>query len=243
LKVYSLVLDTLGVFARGVEDLEMILDVLGVSDDIAGGGVGFDGVKGAKFGLVKTTVWPQAGSGTIAAMDKAATILRSHGAIVEELDLPSEFTNMPTWHAAIMAADARTSFISEYRRDKGKISTHLTGYIENKDGYTHAQNIAALDGIASLRPRIDEIAGRYAALLTPSVSDEAPVGIQETGSAAFCSMWTVRFLNLFFEVLSSFCGGADGDYSVGSAYACRQYSWVSGREWTADWSFACCAEV
>ncbi|KAL3485350.1 amidase signature domain-containing protein [Aspergillus germanicus] len=190
LKVYSLVLDTLGVFARGVEDLEMILDVLGVSDDVAGGGVGFDGVQGARFGLVKTSVWPQAGPGTIAAMDEAATILRSHGATVEEIELPREFNNMPAWHTAIMAADARTSFISEYRRDKSKISKHLTGYIENKEGYTHAQYIAALDGIASLRPRIDEIGGRYAALLTPSVPDEAPVGIRETGSAAFCSMWT-----------------------------------------------------
>jgi Asp-tRNA(Asn)/Glu-tRNA(Gln) amidotransferase A subunit family amidase len=215
-----------GVFARGVEDLEMILGVLGVSDDAVGGAIAFGGVQGAKFGLVKTSVWPQAGPGTIAAMEKAADILRLHGAIVEELELPAEFNNMPAWHATIMATDARTSFISEYQRDKSKISKHLTGYIENKAGYTHAQYVAALDGIASLRPRIDEIAGRYAALLTPSVPDEAPVGIQETGSAAFCSMWTVRFFPLCFRVDLGFCACADWYYWVGSAYPCREHSWV-----------------
>ncbi|CEL11219.1 Putative Amidase family protein (AFU_orthologue; AFUA_6G14410) [Aspergillus calidoustus] len=192
LKVYSLVLDTLGVFARGVEDLELILGVFGVKDDEVngGGGTAFQGVQGARFGLVKTSVWPQAGPGTIAAVEKAAAILRSHGAIVEEIELPPEFDNMPAWHATIMAVDARTSFLSEYRRDKSKISKHLTGYVENNEGYTRVQHLAALDGIALLRPQIDGIAGRYAALLTPSVPDEAPVGIQGTGSAAFCSMWT-----------------------------------------------------
>jgi Asp-tRNA(Asn)/Glu-tRNA(Gln) amidotransferase A subunit family amidase len=193
-------LDTLGVFARGVEDLELILGVLGVKDDevSGGGGSAFQGLQGARFGLVKTSVWPQAGPGTVAALEKAAAILRSHGAIVEEIELPRGFDSMPAWHATIMAVDARTSFLSEYRRDKTKISKHLTGYVENNEGYTRAQHLAALDGIALLRPQIDGIAGRYSALLTPSVPDEAPVGIQGTGSAAFCSMWTVRILPLTY---------------------------------------------
>ncbi|KAJ0420265.1 amidase signature domain-containing protein [Aspergillus carlsbadensis] len=192
LKVYSLVLDTLGVFARGVEDLELILGILGVADDETRDGEpnAFQGIQGAKFALVKTSVWPHAGPGTTAALEKATTILGTHGATVDEIALPAEFNNMPTWHAAIMAIDARTSFLSEYRRDKSKISTHLAGNVENKEGYTRAQYVAALDGIAALRPRIDEIAGRYAAILTPSVPDEAPVGIRGTGSAVFCSMWT-----------------------------------------------------
>ncbi|KAL2827456.1 amidase signature domain-containing protein [Aspergillus pseudoustus] len=190
LKVYSLNLDTVGVFGRSVEDLELVLPVLGVSDDEVTAESAFTGVKGAKFGLVKTSVWNNAGQGTIAAMEKAAKLLKGHGAIVEEIQLPAEFDNMPDWHAAILAGDGRTSFLSEYRRDKSKLSEWLVGQVENTEGYTRAQHLTALDGVASLRPRIDEIAGRYAALLTPSVPDEAPVGLQRTGSAVFCSMWT-----------------------------------------------------
>jgi Asp-tRNA(Asn)/Glu-tRNA(Gln) amidotransferase A subunit family amidase len=47
-----------------------------------------------------------------------------------------------------------------------------------------------MDGIAALKPKIDEIARRYTALIAPSVPDEAPVGIEHTGSAAFNGIWT-----------------------------------------------------
>ncbi|KAL2810562.1 amidase signature domain-containing protein [Aspergillus granulosus] len=191
LKVYSLILDTLGIFGRCVEDLELVLGVLGVSDDVEAGRKSFEGVKGAKFGVVKTIVWDKVGKGTIAAMEKAAEILRSHGATIEEVELPPEFDNMPAWHAAIMAGDGRATFLPEYRVDKSKVAEFLVGHVENAQGYTRAQQLAALDGVGFLRPRIDEIAGQYAALITPSVPDEAPVGIKGTGSAAFCSMWTV----------------------------------------------------
>ncbi|KAL3458410.1 amidase signature domain-containing protein [Aspergillus heterothallicus] len=190
LKVYSLILDTLGVYGRSVEDLELVLGVLGVADDQPLQGCEFKGIKGGRFGIVKTCVWDKAGKGTIAAMSKAAELLTQHGAIVEEVELPAEFDNMPAWHAAIMAGDGRTSFLSEYRVDKSQIAEFLVGHVENSSGYTHAQLLEALDGIGMLRPKIDEIAGRYAALLTPSVPDEAPVGIEGTGSAAFCCMWT-----------------------------------------------------
>ncbi|KAL4875888.1 amidase signature domain-containing protein [Aspergillus karnatakaensis] len=186
-KIYSVILDTLGIYGRSVEDLEILAEVLGVKDDVVSG---FEGVSGAKFGVVKGPVWKKAGSGTIAAMDKAKTLLESHGAIVEEVELPAEFDNMPDWHAKIMAGDGRVAFLSEYRVDKTRIHESLVGHVEGVKGYSRAEELAAFDGVAMLRPRIDEIAGRYAAILTPSVPDEAPVGIESTGSAAFNGMWT-----------------------------------------------------
>ncbi|KAL2833857.1 amidase signature domain-containing protein [Aspergillus cavernicola] len=196
-KVYSLILDTVGFYARSVEDLGVLGGVLGLKDDDDDdGGVsdrkeaGVEGVAGLKFGIVKTCVWPRAEEGTVSAMQKAEEILKRHGAIVEEVDLPDEFDNMPDWHAKIMAAAGRTTFLAEYRIDKSQIHESLVGHVENVNGATRAEQLAAFDGIAILRPRIDEIAGRYAALVTPSIPGEAPLGIEGTGSAAFNSMWT-----------------------------------------------------
>ncbi|KAI9372842.1 amidase signature domain-containing protein [Aspergillus egyptiacus] len=187
-KVYSLILDTIGFYARAVEDLELLAEVFELRDDEAGKAL--EGVKGMKFGLVKTVVWPAAEEGTISAMSAAKELLQKHGAIVEEIDLPREFDNAPDWHAKIMAAAGRASFLSEYRVDKGQIHELLIDHVENAAGYSRKQQLEAFDGIAMLRPRIDEIADRYAALITPSVPGEASLISEGTGSAAFNCMWT-----------------------------------------------------
>ncbi|KAL4801826.1 amidase signature domain-containing protein [Aspergillus unguis] len=186
-KIYSLTLDTLGIFARGVQDLKLLSGVLGIRDDVSP--TRFE-LKGAKFGMVKGPVWGKAGPGTVNAMEKAKTLLEEHGATVEEVTLPAEFDKVPAWHSTIMACDGRTAFLSEYATDKTLIHESLIQHVKNSTGLTHRQELAAFDGIAALRPKIDEISNTYAALITPSIPDEAPLGQESTGSAAFNGMWT-----------------------------------------------------
>ncbi|RDW84118.1 amidase [Aspergillus mulundensis] len=187
-KVYSLTLDTLGWYARSVEDLRMLAGVLGIKDDDVPRKL--KGLKGAKFGLVKGPVWRLAGPGTINALEKAKALLQAHGATVHDVELPEEFSNMPDWHAKIMASDGRTTFLPEYLIDKTRLQTFLANQVENVNGWTHKQELAAFDGVASLRPVIDSIVDGFDALITPSVVDEAPLGNGSTGSAAFNGMWT-----------------------------------------------------
>lgn len=68
-KICSLILDTLGIYARYVADLQLMAGVLNIRDDEMP--TGAFSVRGAKFGLLKTVVWPQAGPGTQAAMAKS----------------------------------------------------------------------------------------------------------------------------------------------------------------------------
>ncbi|KAI1334616.1 amidase [Xylariaceae sp. FL0016] len=187
-KIYSLILDTLGIFARSVEDLKLLADVFELADDRPADSV-FE-IKGAKFALLKTMVWPQAGPGTVAAMEAGARLLREHGAEVEEIELSSEFNKAPEWHGIVLHSDGRPSFLPEYRIAKDKMAPFLSDHVENSRKITRAAQLEAFDGIATLRPQIDGIAKRYAAIITPSIPDEAPVGLGSTGSAAFNSIWT-----------------------------------------------------
>ncbi|KAI0975270.1 amidase [Xylaria arbuscula] len=187
-KFYSLTLDTIGFFARGVEDLELMADLFGLEDDDAPS-ADFT-VKGAKFAVAKTVVWPQAGPGTQSALDTAVQLLRRHGAEVEEIELPPEFDQLPEWHRILMDSEGGVTFLPEYRLAKEKLSPFLAGHVENVNGISRAALLEAYDGIAALRPKIDGIAKKYAAILTPSVIDEAPVGIESTGSPAFNVSWT-----------------------------------------------------
>lgn len=166
-KVYAITLDTVGFFARGVADLRLLGGVLGVDD------YGFDkgrfGLEGARIGVVKSPAWESAGKGTINALEKGRGLLEKHGAVVEEVQLPAEFDKLPDWHVKIMAAEGRVNFFSEYRKDKTQIHPELSAAVENVSGLTRAKELEAFDGVAMLRPRIDEIANRYDVLLTPSV--------------------------------------------------------------------------
>lgn len=191
-KIYSLLFDTLGLYARSVDDLELLADVFALEDDEP---VAPFAVKGAKFALLKTDMWPQAGPGTVAAMDLGAKLLRDHGAEVEEIELPPEFIEAPEFHRVLLHSEGRVSFLPDYRTSKDKLHPFLCGHVENEHKISRAAQLKAFDGMAALRPKIDEIAGRYAAILTPSVPDVAPVGLYSTGSAAFNSIWTVSELH------------------------------------------------
>jgi Asp-tRNA(Asn)/Glu-tRNA(Gln) amidotransferase A subunit family amidase len=98
-KIYSLIFDTLGLYARSVEDLDLLADTFAIQDDTPPP-TDFV-IKGAKFAFLKTMVWPKVGAGTSDALEKAVSLLRAHGAEVEEIFLPESLDDLPTWHAQV----------------------------------------------------------------------------------------------------------------------------------------------
>lgn len=185
-KIYALLLDTLGWYARSVDDLKLVADVLGVKDDEKSQ---FSTLKGARFGVCKTVNWNYAGSGTQAALNKAVELLQAHGAVVEDLELPAGFDALPEWHRTLLHTEGRAHFLPEHRTAKASLHESLAVYIDMPE-FSRREQLAAQDGIAALRPVFDEIAGKYDAILTASAVDVAPVGLESTGDAVFCSMWT-----------------------------------------------------
>lgn len=199
-KIYALILDTLGLYARSVSDLELLTDTFAIWDDIPAP-TNFT-LSGAKFALLKTMVWPAVGPGTVAALEKATSLLRTHGASVEEISLPEKFNDLPAWHATVLASEGRTAFLPEYAIAKSQISPQLVGHVENSDKISRKAQVEAFDNISFARPEVDALLGKYDAVLTPSVPDEAPLGIEKTGNAAFCLIWTVCCVS-FHSLFSS----------------------------------------
>ncbi|KAL0939931.1 amidase [Colletotrichum truncatum] len=187
-KIYSLILDTLGFFARSVEDLELLADVFELRDDEPPK-ENFE-IKGAKIALLKTMVWPHAGPGTKSALAKAAELLKAHGADVQEIEFAPELQDLPKWHATVLHAEGRVNFLPEYRVGKDKLHEFLIGHVENENKITRAQQLEAFDNISLARPKADKMLAKYDAVLVPSSVDEAPEGIESTGSAAFNAPWT-----------------------------------------------------
>ncbi|KAI8406218.1 hypothetical protein FOFC_13687 [Fusarium oxysporum] len=170
-KIYALMYDTLGWYGRCVGDLVLLADIFGLQDD-KDEEHAFQGIEGAH------------------ALARAADLLRSHGAEVHELELPSAFDDVPEWYRIGLHTEGRTSFLPEYRVGKDQIGQVLIEHVENSDNFTRKTQLMASDNLAAMRPVFDLIASQYAAIITPSVPDEAPVGLESTGSHVFCAMWS-----------------------------------------------------
>ncbi|EWZ80525.1 amidase [Fusarium oxysporum f. sp. lycopersici MN25] len=179
--------DTIGFFSRSVSDFEILSDVFALHDDENST---FDNIKGLKFAVCRTSKWDLAGEGTIAAMDKAVELLKAHGAEVEELDLGPDFDQVIDWHFTLLRLEGATSLWPEYYQDKDKLDPVLAKGVEEKHRISRKAQLDAYDGLAALRPRFDKMADKYVAVLVPSVFDEAPEGLGNTGSPVFAATWT-----------------------------------------------------
>lgn len=102
--------DTLGLYARSADDLQLLAKVFQLADDETPPTTPFK-IAGSKIAFCKTHVWHKAGPGTKNAWEKAKKILESKGAKVEEIELPSEFEKITAWHRNVLAGEGRTSFL------------------------------------------------------------------------------------------------------------------------------------
>ncbi|KAE8371331.1 amidase signature domain-containing protein [Aspergillus bertholletiae] len=187
---FSVTCDTVGFFTRSVADLDLLASVFDLADDIPIPRSPF-AVDKAKIAVAKTHVWPKAGPGLQAAWERAQALLVSHGAEVEEIELPENFSKLKEWHETILAGEGRASFRGNYLLSKDKLAPRVVGYVENKPSVSRRSLLDSYDGCAQLRPLWDNIVRQYDAVIVPSTVDEAPLGLAYTGDSSFCSMWTL----------------------------------------------------
>jgi Asp-tRNA(Asn)/Glu-tRNA(Gln) amidotransferase A subunit family amidase len=193
-KDVSLELDSFGYFARSIEDLQLVTDVF---DIVADRPVTQIPLQEAKVGVVKSPFWNSAGPGTIAAMERAAQILRSHGVTVEDVDFPSPFNDvalLKDMFKTVLTVEVHTSLWKEYLMDTTttQLSPEIRGLVENANTIPREEVRRAYDGWAALRSAFHDMATKYDVLVTPSAADEAPVGLGDMGDAQFNFVWTVR---------------------------------------------------
>lgn len=189
----SISCDTVGLFSRSVDDLSLLAELFRLNDDVPPPKQPLD-LSTAKFGFVKTHVWPKAAPGVQSAWETAKRLLKEAGATVEEVELPSDFDNMPAWHRDIIHMEGQTSFLGEYLTSPDLLDPWVKHHAANENKTTRKAQLEAYDNVARLRHVMDSIAAKYTALITPSVTDEAPVMEEPrrfTGDMAFNTMWTI----------------------------------------------------
>lgn len=183
--------DTCGFFTRCVEDLQLLADVFGIEDDELARETPPNEMSVALMG---TPMWAAAGSGTISVMEAAAVTLTERGIKVEEVSFPPEMSGseeLERVQEVITQAEARISFLREYRINKDNLAPEIRELVENTARTTHKEREQASDRYSHMRRIINDLAKEYTVILTPCSEDEAPVGLGDMGRAIFNTMWTV----------------------------------------------------
>ena len=185
--MYSATCDTLGLYARSAADLMLLADVFAIDALEAPAPSSFAGLR---IGVCRTPVWSKAQAATQAALSQGATMLRSAGAEVSDLELPSIFQTIADAHRTILRREGQAAFLNEYRNTPD-IHDEFKATVENRAGITAAQARAAYRLADECRAAYDDVASGYDIILTPSATGEAPLGQDLTGDASFNSMWTL----------------------------------------------------
>jgi Asp-tRNA(Asn)/Glu-tRNA(Gln) amidotransferase A subunit family amidase len=192
-------LDVVGVFARTLEDIAAVGQILAKSPGSASADyltAARESAFPARFAFVKTPAWPLADEATKSAFESFANTL---GSVCETLDLPPGFDRATGLHRTVMFSEMALNYAGYYERGRDRLSAELREAIEA------GRQMLAVDYAQALRER-ESLYGQllgalepYDAIITPSAPGPAPKGFKTTGNPVFCSIWTylgVPALNL-----------------------------------------------
>lgn len=195
-------LDTVGVFARTLGDLALIADTVMRFDNqdsvmtpmpppclsnFMAEPVAFP----PNFAFVRTPKWDLVEQSTKDGFrELIESMNEGDNNTIDVLDLPAFFDDIYEDHRNIMEADLALNFAREYQDGKSQLSDVLREMIERGQKVLAKDYNTSLNKIKEYNECLDEIFDQYDAILTPSTSGAAPVGLEATGSPIFNTIWT-----------------------------------------------------
>jgi Asp-tRNA(Asn)/Glu-tRNA(Gln) amidotransferase A subunit family amidase len=174
--------DTIGLFARCVDDCAVVVGVLAGDDRSA---ASLEAARPARVGLWRTPSWRHAESATVRAVETAAQQLARHGVVVDEIELPAEFEIFLDAQNDVLRFEAARVFAFERTRRADMLSPSsreelMAGAAIPRHRYLEAQAL-----LARCRTLFAAAIAPFDLLLTASAPGEAPAGLDNTGEAMF----------------------------------------------------------
>jgi len=194
----SRALDQVGLFARTVEDVALLAEVVAGFDEedpdtrpLARPPFAAVAASEAplppRFAFVKSPAWEHAESVTREAF---AELVDSLGEAVAEVEIDERFASALSYHKTVMEVDMAHNFHRDYERGRDQLSAPLRELIERGRNYRAIDYAGASAAIKPLNAALDHIFDEFDAILTPAAPGEAPRGLQATGNPIFCTLWT-----------------------------------------------------
>ena len=196
----SRTLDHVGLFARSVEDVAILLEVLASHDardpdSRPRARIPYRAIAVAepprvpRLAFVKTSMWDQVDADARGAFSE---LVQRLGDRVEALELGTPADGILAWQRAIGGAEIAINLRREWEHGRDKLSAALRARIEHGRGVLALDYLEALARVPRLVASLTELFDqRYDAILTPAAFGTAPKGLESTGDPAFCALWTL----------------------------------------------------
>lgn len=192
-------LDTVGVFARSIEDLGLIADCLTAYDALDSwmrprSRARFrdtalqDPPVDPMFAFVKSPPWDEFAEDI--TKQAFPELVEALGEQCDTVELPDIFSTALAMQKLIQNADIAKFYGPISAKAPGVISEALSERIEQGKSITAVDYNTALDVRETLNAGLDQVFERYDAIITPASPGPAPKGLGATGNPAFNSMWT-----------------------------------------------------
>jgi len=191
-------LDTIGVFARTVEDAALLAEPLFGHDPgdrdsalaptprLLETAVSDPPVRPA-LAFVRQPSWDQADQDT---RDAFAELVEALGAGCDEVDLPGAFAEALQLHEVVHHAEMAKAYHPYCVRGRDRLSPQLVAALDDGNRILARDYLAARDWPGILGAGLEAIFERYDAIMTPAAPGPAPQGLESTGSSAFNRIWT-----------------------------------------------------
>lgn len=186
IKALSQTLDTLGGFARSVDDLALLRAALvGSPSSLAP----LD--RPPQIGLCRTPQWPHATAATRDALETAGGNLAAAGAEVRDVDLPAGFEQLAAAQDVIQIFEGARCCAYELYAHRDQLSQKLLDLLGPAEHLPHEAYAEAIALTDTCRSQVEALFADHDVLLAPSAPGEAPADLEATGNPIFNRMWTL----------------------------------------------------
>lgn len=187
-------LDHVGIFARTVTDVALLLQVLAGEDaddpmSAARPVPDYVGVlryaAPPRLGVVREFFFERADAETRQHVDAVVERFGQAGAHVSDVSLPLSFEGEPEAHFNLMFVEAAFSHREVYAEHKDRYSPQMTDLIEKGRALSGVEYMQAQRHQHVFRAEMDTVCRGVDALLTPAAPTPAPRGFATTGDPSF----------------------------------------------------------
>jgi Asp-tRNA(Asn)/Glu-tRNA(Gln) amidotransferase A subunit family amidase len=178
-------LDTAGVIARSVEDAALLVAGSAMRPDL----VRLEVVEKPRLGVCRSPNWHHMSREGADAFDAAVKRIAVHGARVVEIEAP--FDELDAAASTILVYEMARGLAHEVAHHRSRISPMLLERIDAGSAMPYSDYAQALAYAAACRRRLADLIGDIDAIVTPSATGEAPLGLGSTGNTAMNRLWTL----------------------------------------------------
>ena len=180
-------LDTAGVIARNVADAALLVAASAQRPELAH----VSAIEKPRLGVCLSPNWHHMTREGALAFEQAVKELASAGASIVDAELPDSFRELDDAAAKILNYEMARGLAHEALHHRAQINSMLVERIDIGAAMAYRTYALARDYAADCRRQLADHLRDIDAIVTPSATGEAPLGLASTGNTAMNRLWTL----------------------------------------------------